>query len=970
MATIKNKDILSKLKDSLKKLETITVDDKNISKLNSEVKELSDAAEQATKVYSMLQEKYNLLCEKQFLIYENLIGAVILNHYVETSYKYINRVKDLIKYIDLFKKDSELLKLIDKLAYYLTLDSPYTDAVDTLKNNICDLLNDTLGNSANKLSFNSEENAIIDTSSSSFKIEKNIKSCYTKFVDSSGYNLKLECSIYGYYDSDGKIGDIFLSCPTLNLNNVRFVKITKQIKLLWLTISRTVYRAVVQDENDEENFYGIELRFKKNWLTGYNCSFDDSVTRVNMKKGLSVEGITYEGGVDTDKKGKVFKELLKDPNDESSGADINKIYNLIKSHRTMQDNSIKEHGSTYEKDKYDEGSQGIRFKYVDEDGDYIKVGNYSSKLTTYISKRWRNIDIKLDTESLNYDDENTLADYADVMFSLLPNIYNTSLRFNSDSSEEIEEINESSQKTKVIKYTFKATFSPENGNETVGNSVPLILNIYSYKYDQLDANGLRKVKIEIVADGESTILIRQNYLYGLLGTLFSPVEQFTPKYKISDPDEILSNPEYGTVYLEGIINKPDTDSESLLSLKNKIVSLFDDVVFKEIYELLTKIGALSMTVSGADGVRKIYDSSYDSSMYDEIKNSIVGVYTKTSSISAVENVSEIIKNNKSDINEISYLISSNYTKIQLLIDELLYSSALVDDIVECYAPNLEREYTYSNLINSMSNTMLIYEGKTDFSEALNISVNMFVTMNVGKYSFDNWYSNISGYIYDNNFLLIKYYLIRILLCELSAFRVDNYDNFNKYILDILIKLIKRNAIDSRYINSDIENAILKESLFEKAYDFKVQNNINAGSISPILISYYPELEFVNKVYIEDDIFTNLENSKIVYIIASKLLQIFLKYKSNNSEEEFLNNLYKFSENNLNIRTCVFILALNVLYEKIKSDYTEISTISNDKIKQILEEYNVIYIHLYKNLKISTVFNNGIIPSNLKLLLGM
>ena len=31
MATIKNKDILSKLKDSLKKLETITVDDKNIS---------------------------------------------------------------------------------------------------------------------------------------------------------------------------------------------------------------------------------------------------------------------------------------------------------------------------------------------------------------------------------------------------------------------------------------------------------------------------------------------------------------------------------------------------------------------------------------------------------------------------------------------------------------------------------------------------------------------------------------------------------------------------------------------------------------------------------------------------------------------------------------------------------------------------------------------------------------------------
>lgn len=984
MDAINNTELLKKLKTSLANLEAASKQ-KNSSSGDTSLDKLNEYAENIVEIYTEMEDKYKELSLQHFALYEGLIGDVITNYYVELAYKYISQVQEMIETAKVIRRGGRLDDLLSSLLLYLNKGETGTNAVNIIKESIGNILSELMSSlNENDVMCNVDENGeivVYDTRSSKFTVKDKIKSGYVKFVDVSGYNLTLKCSIYGYYDDKNDMDDIYLTCPDLSLTNVHFVKVTKRIQLLWFVWDRVVYKSVTSNPEDPDEYYGLLLRFKKNWITGYNSKFTDAITKVKLQKGYAVDNVAYYGKTEEDV-GKVYTRYRKDDNDEYS-VDLEKVINSMKN-TTINDNSLKDIGSELNENwNFSEANKEtlpIQFKLTDTDGDSIKVGSYSSKFNTYCDNVERTVTFTHDTSTLDYTNQDTLSDFVEVTVSIGSGLEKTTIQFDSDSAEETDY---------GIRYKYTGTYSPNTeitsatdvSASSLGNNIPLELYFEvadaSKKANTVDTDTstddakntgtvnttapdkkdivkskAKTVKIELASEKESdSMIIRENEIYGWLGCVFCPSTEHMADYKVTD---ISSDPMYLAAYGQYCLGVEPMSAANIAYLRNSLLNLYDEYV-AQIFAILNKAGAACQTMTSADGIRQIYDSNYADDYYSEIKSTLLNIYMTISQISAVTDLKDIIAENKTDIDEIVKSIYNCYSTSHINIAELLEATALADDFLEAYTAVFDATDKFQELFNSLQVATSIYQGDTSYSEVLNIANTMFIGLNAGRYDFTTWCSRGTACIHDNLLFFVRLYLIRILLCRLSPYANKNRKEFQEYALDVDLKLIKRQSIillDDKP-NKALDRALAELDSFERGYGFTVQRNLNNETLSSILLSLYPSLYKINQIYISDTDLNQLDYQlnklnpsfdqvPIINIMASKLIQVYFIEKADYIEDknsfanEFWNKCYEMVDNTKNIRSAFFIIALSEAYKYLGEATTE--TTYPDYIKNMLSEY--------------------------------
>lgn len=979
-------DLYEKLRQSISFISNNDDNEPEIYNEDTELLDLNNRIKEIKIQQENIQSSYNLLVDKHHSVYKGLIGASILNYYIEYAHKFLSKVQILVKKVSFLNEDGDLIKLLKNLDYLLHSNPSKIESINSLlqtTSSIIEQLEENVSNISGSFDNETGQISITDNSDARFKYSFIKKSGYVKMFDVSGPNMYIYVTIYGCLDANGKVNDdeIFITCTALGLTNVKLVKVRKKIKFFVWEWKYNEYRGAVQDEADPDNIYGIVLSFKSSFFGGYNSLFSDNFYRVKLKKGFYIDGITYQHN--NDNYGKYYTKFLQVETDENSGFSVNKFLNYIKN-TTLEDNVFKDTGPgehaddhrRYQPEGIDE-DPNIRYVYKDSDQESIKVGLYTAKYRPYISKSRIQTKIVLDRDSLDYTNENSLCDFATVSISDLTtktfNIEN--MQFDASGVEEIDG---------VSYYTFKASYTPgaDAKNGTLGNNIPLIIYISKGQTSTTSGgtnvqNQSHNLNIEVsINSKEDVILQEKDYdLYGQFGAYSSPSVLRQSQSQITDIDEIKEDPLYILIYtstvLKNFSNLTTEQQRSEIIRLMDLVSNNKNEILNQLLIYLQNIYRALNTISQCDSIRKTYDSNYDNSLYSDLSTIIQTTASEMTNISDVTSVKTLIAN-KLNIDNLEKKINLLYDQIKKLLDDLLVGSIYLDEMIDSYACMLTKKDNSKEILESLKTAMLIYEGRSTFSEALSLSGSAFLPLNVGTKSFDYWYENIFDYLVDSDIIIARYYILIIILCNLCSYRYDNRNEYIKYINDLLLKLINRLSVDTNLFPNSLITNLQLNNYFSEAYGFYVVTHPNIEKVSSYLTYKYPKLNELNEIDIE------ISNNRSVYdyntIIKSKLLLFLLSDISNIDNR--INDLYEYLSKYKNYRSIVILSCLDEVldfiesssseklstfdYTKRSNDFLAYSNASNSldtPISQCISSYNQIKNNLYaSNINIGNKIN--------------
>ena len=921
-------------------------EDTELATLNNYIRDLKIQQEN-------IQANYDLLVNKHHDLYKGLIGTTITNYYIEYANKFLHKVNSLVPKISLLSEDGELMQLLSNLDYLLNSQPDKSLSIESLlkeTTSIIEQLESSVANVSGAYDSATEEFSITDNSAARFKYSFIKKSGYVKMFDVSGPNMYLYVTIYGCLTSDGKVLDdeIYLTCAALGLTNIKLVKVKKKIKFFIWSWTYNEYRGIIKDKSDEENLYGIVLSFKSGFFGGYNSLFSDNFRRVKLKKGYYVDGIIYQH--EGDNYGKYYNKFLQISGDQESGFSVNKFLDYIKN-KSIEDKVFKDTGPGEDEDLQPKGldsSPNIRYVYRDSDQEYIKVGLYTAKYRPYISKSTIQTKVILDRDSLDYNNENTLCDFITVSLQDLTtrtfDIKN--LQFDANGTEEIDG---------VSYYRFKSTYTPgsdaENG--TLGNSIPLIIRVSKGNTSSVSSGAnnttlTHELFIELGIDSDEDVILQDTNdayeLYGEMGAYSSPIVRRTAQSKITDLDDIKEDPLYILTYISTVLqnfhvlSKPK-QKEELLRLV-ELVERNRDVLLEQLLIYLKNIYRALNTIGQCDAIRRTYDIDYDNSLYGHLVTLTQTSAAEMRKITDITSVQSLLKT-KTNIDNLNSTIKFISSETEKLLNDLLLCSIYLDEIIDSYSCIFNKTDNSRSILSSLEIAMSIYEGKSSFTEAMSLSGMSFLPINTGNKSFEVWYENVLQYIMDNDIMIARYYLLIILLCNLSSNSYENRKIYRNYLNDFMLKMLNRMSISKEYVPVAIQDLLRANNNFIESYGFYIVAEPNNDELPAYLMHKYPMLKELNTI----DILYNSESYSYNQIIKSKLLIFLLSNKDN--MDSIVYELYDVLSKNRNYRNIVVLQNLDAVLDYLN----EQNILENNNLKLYKNRSN--YFLNYPNYKKTT-----------------
>jgi len=898
--------LLKKMKNSIEQAKNIldsnhvnlsVLDDESQSVILTKITDAKDALNE-------ISNKYEILLNKQIIIYENLIGASIGKYYIDYTYSLIDKLEKFNKFIKLLDQLLNGKLNIDEYQKLIASNNEYQDIKNEILNTFNKLLESFTDVSEGIISSN--ENGVIHTYDSSGSVISDLSKKLVRYAETidSSTGIKSQYILTSVNDNNDKI---YVSAPLLKMTNVPVYKDTTDIiRFLWIPVGhRTSYLGIVDpSDGDEEDFYGIKFTFRS-WLITRNFT-DKAMTRVTIQTGYSVRAVdndTVQYKPESNKKLAVF-----------DGEDHTVINFKSKDYIITE---------------------------KDIDGDSVDLSKRTTKVKLCYEGDVQSV-VMFDRESYKIE-SSSLADNVKIIINPLSNTYGT-FEFNN--------MNIDADKGENYQYTFKGTIG--YGENTDGlyakNQIPLLL-----KADINKQGNNVKTKIRVGVDPDNNAILTEKNAYYAIGLMIFDDKEYVSTYDVTDlinysPEYKISNVLTTLKYLDDIYDNKNKKVNALSSISNEIVQLKDSL--KEfISSDLSKINSLLTTFVNGESVRESEDSYYDKEYYESLINDINTVTTDIQSFQA----------DTIDISKISEDITKLYNTVNSLIDESLESLDMIDQVVGSYSPIFGNNVSYYKVITSMKTAFSIYSGKDDFSDALNISSNGFLTINFKNYDYDAWEEYKKESIRENTLIIYKYYLIGILLSKLSKKSSENLISYKSYLSYYIKQLYTNNILpETLFDNTPVKNYILEERKLYNNYGLVVYKNINHGNIPVILSNNMNSINKLNNV----DLLNYINNNKLSDNLEYLVLQLGIALFKTNNIVYNIEFLSKYLNKCQNLRCIILSIALNKLIDKFENTplYIDIKKYktNQDELISLCNSYIEIWDALYSNTNKISIYD--LLPS--------
>jgi phage FluMu protein Com len=164
---------------------------------------------------------------------------------------------------------------------------------------------------------------------------------------------------------------------------------------------------------------------------------------------------------------------------------------------------------------------------------------------------------------------------------------------------------------------------------------------------------------------------------------------------------------------------------------------------------------------------------------------------------------------------------------------------------------------------------------------------------------------------DNDIVISRYYLLIILLCNLSSNAYATRKTYRNYLNDFMLKMLNRMSISKENVPTYIQELLRKNNNFIESYGFYVVSQPNNDEIPAYLTHKYPMLKELNSI----DILEESESYSYKQIIKSKLL-VFLLSNSENMNS-IVHEIYDVLSKNRNYRNIIILQNLDEVLDYLK-----------------------------------------------------